>query len=255
MSANQEWDLQETRQLIGDMFGKEQLLLARQSLNSTLDRLRFAGFHFHEAMERWDQHHNDIKNFDPIHVVLGQGDEEVRHQRAERMDELSAHVQACVQSLHAIPDILAHGIYYSLALNIKYSLSERKIAAWSISQKLALDPSLRRLDDLFRSIYSAGDFEYLDALNNHGKHRSIINTAVWSDLTGLAENPISLQFSDFKYSGANYSRRDIRPVLTDEYARISKGIVQCGVELLNILKLKKRENETGLKILDVTKDD
>lgn len=241
MSGNREWDLQQTRQLIGDLFGKNQLLLARQSLNSTLDRLRFAGFHFHEAMARWDQHLEDIKEFHPFEVALGLGDEEVEHQRAKRMDELSAHVQACVQSLHAIPDILAHGIYYGLALNMKYPLAERKIAAWSVSEKLALDPSLHQLNDLFRFIYGSGDFEYLDALNNHGKHRSIVNTAVGSDLTGEAKDPISLQFSDFKYSGANHDRRDIRTVLTDEYERISKGIVDGGVELLNVLHLKKKD--------------
>lgn len=241
MSVYPIWNMQETRELIADLYGKDQMLLARESLNSVVDRRDFAHFHFHEAMDRWEQHLIDIKDCNPVVVALGCGIEEIDNRRAQRMDELAAHVQACVHSLHTIPDIMAHALYYSLALDSISPLKERDIAAKKVTKKLIGDTSLQQLKDLFESMYSSGNFDYLDALNNHGKHRSIVRTAIWSDLTGKAENPIELQFSDFSYDGTRHKGRDIRSILTSEYERIARNIIDCGNELLRILKKRKAD--------------
>lgn len=245
MNSSPTWDLQATRQMIVDLYGKDQMLLARESLNSVVDRRNFAHFHFHEAIDRWEQHLIDIKDCHPVEVALGSGDVDIDNQRAKRMHELGAHVQACVHSLHTIPDIMAHGLYYGLALNQRFPLGEREITAKSVSKKLAENSSLHHLEELFKSMYSSGDFAYLDALNNHGKHRSIVQTAIWSDLTGEAKDPISLQFSDFNHSGAKHDGRDIRSVLTNEYERIARSIIDCGVELWNVLKQRKEAMLVG----------
>lgn len=239
MNSSPVWDLEATRKIIGKLYGKDQLLLARQSLNSAIDRRDFAHFHFHEAMKRWDQHLIDVKDCDPIEAVFGSGDDEIDDERARRMHELGAHVHACVQSLHTIPDIMAHGLYYGLALNQPSPLGERAISAKSVTEKLAGDPSLHGLQNLLKLMYSSGNFEYLDALNNHGKHRSIVQTAVWADLTGESKDPISLKFSGFKYSGTQRDGRDIRTVLTSEYERLARCIIDCGIELFSILERRK----------------
>lgn len=61
MNVNPNWNMQETREVIADLYGKDQMLLARESLNSVIDRRDFAHFHFHEAMDRWEQYLIDIK--------------------------------------------------------------------------------------------------------------------------------------------------------------------------------------------------
>ena len=230
--------------MIIELYGFDQMQLARPSMNSVVDRRNFAQYHFHEAMDRWEQHLLDIKECDPIEVSLYLGDEETESLRQRRMKEFASHVQACVQSLHAIPDIMAHVIYYGLALNKVSPLEERKVSARNIMKLLANDYSLKQLEALFMSMSSDGDFVYLDALNNHGKHRSLVTTAVWFDNSGQAEEPITIKFSEFNYDGIQHFPRDIRPVLTDEYGRIARSIVDCGIELWTILGQRHKNGLT-----------
>lgn len=236
MSNFQIWDLKETRELILRLHGKEQFLKANQSLNSALQRRDFARFHYFEAFDRWRAHLEDIKHEDPIEVVLACADEIANERRAQRMDELAAHVHSCVHSLHAIPDTMAHALYYGMALNLSSPLKERQITATSIAKLLDADSSLTELSRLFQSIYTGGDFAYINALNNHGKHRSMVRPSTWFDMTGKATAPITLEFSDFSYDEVSHARREIQPVISREYERISKGIVDCGIEILNVLK-------------------
>ena len=237
MSSYPIWDVKTTRELILSLYGKEHFLKANQSLNSALQRRDFAKFHYFEAFDRWEAHLEDIKNEDPIEVVLLTCEDEIANdRRAQRMDELAAHVHSCVHSLHTIPDTLAHALYYGLALNLSSPLKERKITASSVAKKLDEDSALTKLSDMFQSIYTSGDFTYIDALNNHGKHRSMVRPGTWFDMTGKATVPITLEFSDFSYDTARYARREIQPVLSREYERISKGVVDCGIEILNLLK-------------------
>jgi hypothetical protein len=230
------WDVKATKELILSLYGKEQYIKAQQSLNSSLQRRDFARFHYFVIFDRWGTHLDDIKNEDPINIVLACADEVVSDRRAQRMDELAAHVHSCVHSLHTIPDTMAHAIYYGLGLNLSLPLKERKITAAAIARGLDSDGSLKRMGDLFRSIYASGEFTYLDALNNHGKHRSMVQPATWFDMTEKSTQPITLEFSEFSYDGVSYARREIKPVLSSEYERISKSIVDCGVELMSVLK-------------------
>lgn len=242
MNSGPRWNCQETRQLIADLYGADQMLLARESLNSVIDRRSFARIHFQEASKRWEQYLMDIKDCHPFEILVGSGISEIDNLRFERMLELGAHVHACVHSLHTIPDIMARGLYYGLALNKVAPLGERAISVQSVTKAIAGDSTLEDLNGIFKSMYSSGDFPYLQALNNHGKHRSIVQTAIWSDLTGDAEVPISLQFSDFTYDKEKHTGRDILAVLTEEHDRISRSVIDCGVELWNVLKQRKDAN-------------
>lgn len=233
------WNLKDTKELILELYGKPKYIMAAQSLNSTVDRLDFARFHFHEAMSRWDAHLIDIQDCHPLEAALGSGDEETDARRARRLHELAAHVQACVHCLHTIPDILAHALYYGLALDVTTPLGERQINARNVASIVRTDSALQHLYDLFVSVHTSTDFKYLDALSNHGKHRSLVRTSVWWDMTGKAPDPVILQFSEFSYDGDKHDTRDVRPFLVAEYERISRALVDCGMELWNILKLKR----------------
>ena len=217
MSSYPIWDVKATKELIFDLYGKEQFLKAQQSLNSALQRRDFAKFHYFEAFDRWDAHLKDIEKDNPIHVALDCADEIAMERRAQRMDELAAHIHSCVHSLHTIPDTMAHAIYYGLALNLSSPLKERQITALAVAGRLSSDDSLGKVNDFFRSIYAGDSFSYISALNNHGKHRSMVRPATWFDMTGQALVPITLEFSEFSYDGIPYPRQEIKKILTFEY--------------------------------------
>lgn len=236
MSESSTWEVKKTRDLVNKLYGKKQYLIAKQSINSVLQRKDFARFHYFEAFERWDAHMEDIKNEDPINLVLACADEITNERRANLMEELAAHVHACVHSLHTIPDIMAHALYYGLSLDSRFPLNERSITAKSVAKILASNESLTTLSKLLQSIYVEGDFNYIDALNNHGKHRSIIRPGTWFDLRAKSEVPITLEFSEFIYDGINYERHEIKPILSNEFERIDANIIYCGIEFLNVLE-------------------
>jgi hypothetical protein len=236
MTESPTWDVKATRELIDKLYGNKQSLIARQSINSVLQRRDFARFHYFEAFERWDEHLEDIKDESPINIVLACADEITNEKRANLMEELAAHVHSCVHSLHTIPDIMGHALYYGLALDSNSPLSERRITAKSVAKILVLDESLTKLGELLESIYLEGSFNYIDALNNHGKHRSIIRPGTWFDLRAKSELPITLEFSEFIYDGVSYKRQQIKPILSQEYERIAASIIYCGIEFSNVLK-------------------
>lgn len=247
MSSYPIWDVKTTRELIFNLYDKEQFLKANQSLNSVLDRRYFAKFHYLEAFNRWKVYLEHIENEDPIDIVFLTCEDEIKNdERARCIDELTAHIHACVHSLHTIPDTLAYALYYAMGLNLSSPIkNEKYIMASSVAEKLAKDSSLNKLRDLFESIYTGGDFTYINALNNHGKHRSMVRPGTWFDLTGKATTPITLEFSDFTYETVRYARREIQQTLASEFERISKGVVDCGIEILKLLKDRVVKPETN----------
>jgi hypothetical protein len=231
------WDRGATKQLIFDIYGKGQMLLAKDSLVSMVERADFASFHIHEAMSRWGQHFSEVKDL-PMGELLAPtcNDRKARH--ATRFHEIGAHVQACVQSLHSLADILSHALYYGLALDKKFHLKEKDITYRTVAKKLAVDRSLEPLRRLFESIFTDGEFNYLTALDNHGKHRSIVASAVWFHV-GPDPKPVSLEFLGFIYAGTRYEGRPVLPFLICEYERIDMRMVECGIELHNVLQQRK----------------
>lgn len=63
------WDQGVTKQLIFNIYGKDQMLLTRDSLVSMVERADFASFHIHEVTLRWDQHISEVRDL-PMGEVL-----------------------------------------------------------------------------------------------------------------------------------------------------------------------------------------
>ena len=227
------WDLQETRTLVRARHGREQLEIARLSLGSTIDRREYARYHYHEAMELFDSHIGELHSSQRLFtVILGGNDEDEQDEFHQHLDRIGAHVTACVQSLHAIADIFAHAIYYSLGYNLLPSaLSERQISLVPVKKMLSSKREHVGLAKALGSLSSHSDFKYLSALANHGKHRSLVRPKLWLHMTDKAPDPYTLQFQQFTYDGKPYAQRDIRPFLQSEFNRISVIVVETGNEL------------------------
>ena len=231
-------NLQDTRNFVRHRFGVEQVELAGLSLGSTIDRLEYARFHYHEVRELIETRIEPLQKSQRLFIAM-MGAE--RNERQRRYDEtrahIGAHVVACIQSLHAISDILAHAIYYSLGLNLQVNtLSERQIAAHMVTEKLLANPNYLSLADSLKKLSCHEHSEYLVALANQSKHRSLVKPTLWLHMAQEATKPLSLQFQDFSCRGKLYERREILPFLESTFNQVSKIVTDSIVELNAVLR-------------------
>jgi hypothetical protein len=125
-----EWDYQKTETAIERCYGKNQLKLASPSLRSAVDRHQYARIHYHATLDLLDEIvKTQFQDKGFLKVILSNDESECACFHDFSL-KVGAHVTACIQSLHAAVDILAHAVYYSLALDrIPKPLEARKITS------------------------------------------------------------------------------------------------------------------------------
>ncbi len=156
------------------------------------------------------------------------------------MTQLGAHAIACVQSIHSIPDILAHTFYFSLRLNQVTVLDESKINANSVCKLLEQDPKFQDFGLALKQLTTEGQYKHLRALCNHSKHRSIIQPLLNENWTGKRENRHELRFSSFQYETDSFPEISIKSLLEPEYERSSYTTVEAGKKLNDVLSKLRR---------------
>lgn len=177
------WDIEETREHIRRLFGDDQLELAKPCLRSVVDRQTYARIHFQDAKAKIDSYtQTALQDASLFDVTFGDSEAWVEFNIFLR--EVGAHLTACVQSIHAVPDILAHAIYYSLGLNqATGALKARDVCAGSVLRLLRRERQLSAITALLESLMSTDTFAHLAALANQAKHRSIVFPSLDEDLT------------------------------------------------------------------------
>lgn len=230
------WNMGEARNIITISHGKGQAELAYQSMCSTIDRQEYARYHYHNAKKLFDQHVEKLYSPASFMKASIEGSEKLN----QCIWEIGAHVTACVQSLHSMGDIFAHAIYYALGYNLKQPppLSERKIDLHSVKRELEKTAEHVNLAQELALLASGDNFAYLGALSNHSKHRSLIRTWMWGDMTGKKLDPYTLEFQRFIYDKKTYPSRSILPFLQSEFDRQSLRIHEAG----NVLNLVLRSD-------------
>ena len=231
------WHLEETRRHVATIYGRRQLDLARPCIRSVVDREDYARIHYQDAQLILDEYVDaSLKDASLMSVTLG-GDDEAWSDFNVFIRKIGAHLVACVQSLHSLPDILGHAIYYSLGMNLsRNALSARQITPTSVLKKLQRENDAKTLCELFAEVFSGGSFSHLSALANHSKHRSLVFPALNEDLTGSGRDRHSIVFEGFAYEGVWYPQIGAKEFLAAEYRRISVLVVQCGNELNSVLR-------------------
>ncbi|GGX09631.1 hypothetical protein [Undibacterium macrobrachii] len=130
------WNINETRQHIARLFGRDQLLVAKDSLRSIDDRMTYAAIHYQDAANLIDAYVNEHLKNASLFEVLYLDDENFSTDFNFFIRKVGAHLIACIQSIHTLPDILAHAIYYSLAINLTQKpIKERMITASSVGKR------------------------------------------------------------------------------------------------------------------------
>jgi hypothetical protein len=231
------WDLETTRELVGQQHGTAQLELLAPCLQSIADRQFYAGYHFYEHQRLLrdaidskldDQHILDIT------LPLTPATRVAMH---ELQAKVGAHVLACTQSLHAIADTLAHSVYYAVAGNLGPSaLAERDIGIGSLVRFLAARPQYADVSKQLSELRDHQGFKYLSALVNHSKHRSIILPGLHVAANGSAAKQYQIKFAAFSYGGTHYPALEVVGFLEPFYSWFSGQIVETGNALMSALR-------------------
>lgn len=222
------WNLAALRDAVQERYGREQKDALNAPLNSVIQRGAFAKYHYVEAkrlLEAATAAHAEPG--DMMMLILGGDTASAAFQQARF--QAAAHITACVQNMHATADILAHTVYFALAMNLDpaLSLKPRQIGMAQIIKKVTVGPIHQQLS----ALVDHEGFRYLSALNNHSKHRSIVDIPFSLDLTSTPV-PSGLKFAAFEYDDEVFPDRWAMPTLDEEYGRQSKLIIGIG-QLLN----------------------
>lgn len=232
------WDLNETYRYVQNIFGHEQKRLARESARSVTDRQAFSSYHFEETIrlsEEFERAH--MIDVSTILQLRARGAEESEREFQVFMVKAGAHSVAAVQSLHAIPDIFAHALYFSSGQNLgPRALEESHVSLPNVAKCLQYDPNFAKLSLQLRSIQTGSGWSHLAALSNNSKHRSVVRASYSEDWFGIGPRVRGLQVSSFRHKGKDYPAIGLRDLLEPEYERIMRLIVHIGNELNSCLR-------------------
>lgn len=238
-----QWNMSETRNLIKLLYGREQLEMAKPALRSVIDRRDYAYFHYHEANNLFQAFAEENLVDEPLLWVIHQSDESCSKFHW-LITKIGAHVVACIQSLHAVADIMAHAIYYTLAMNrSENALRETNVSATTVLKKLGESAELSIVYQCMTELTSGGRADHLAALSNYSKHRSIIRTAMTEDWTGEELERHRLTLGGFSYKGRSFPEARVNDFATDEHDRIARLIVDTGNAVHAVLQLRSENIE------------
>lgn len=222
------WDLKKTYALVKKLHGQDRERRTRESARSLDDRQRFARYHFRETIrlsKAFEKHLVGTKTLLEIHAL---GAEKKSAAFDLYILRAGAHSIAAVQSIHALPDILANTLYFASG---SQSLTDKEIKLPRVVGVLKADKALSSLSKQLASATSGNAWRHLAAVSNVSKHRSVVRAALNEDWTGNRKDLRELHVSSFEHDNQRYPSISLRELLEPEYARLSKLIVDVGNEL------------------------
>lgn len=223
-----QWHIQLSRDLITRRHGAGQLALARNAFRAATVRLDHARYHFLELKRLLREHIDDKLVEQNLYDVALPGSEgwDVLQ---DGLIKVEAHMIACAQSVHAVPDALAHIAFYAAGLNFAQKpLSEEKIPLKTLLATSALiavghgtvQQSLRELAD-------DPSFAALEAVVNYAKHRGLPDPALQLEPEDHP-TPYAMQFESFSYGGIVRPRVEVERLLAPAYVAVSHAVVRTG---------------------------
>lgn len=225
------WNLADLKNAVRQQYGPKQEEVLIPPLNSVVQRGAFAKYHYLEAKRLLEAATADhAEPGEMMMLLLGSDMASAAFQQARF--QAAAHITACVQSMHATADTLAHAVYFALGMNLDPTLylKPRQISIWNVIDKVSVGPIQKPLTELVEH----EGFRYLTALNNHSKHRSIVDIPFSLDVTATPA-PSGLKFAAFEYENDEFPDRWAMPTLDAEYSRQSLLIIGVGQTLNSTL--------------------
>jgi hypothetical protein len=231
------WSLKNTYAFVRKAFGTEQERLAKASTRSIVDRENFARYHFGDALRLQRAFERKYLSNGLLIDLHGQEGERNRIAFEIFMIKAGAHATAAIQSVHAIPDVLAHAVYYSTGQRIQSpALHNRDISIKPVERLLAHTPKLGSMATMLRQVHAGDSWHHLAAVANTSKHRSVVRATLSEDRTGTRKNFRELYISAFEKDGRKFPAISLQALLEPEYNRISKLVIEIGHALITHLR-------------------
>ncbi|MBM3357118.1 MAG: hypothetical protein FJY54_05265 [Betaproteobacteria bacterium] len=148
------------------------------------------------------------------------------------LTKTGAHAVACAHCIHALPDLLAHAIYFALGLNLLPTpLKERAVSSTTVIDILKRAPHHQILRSTLSSLCNDGNFKHVAALSNKAKHQGIVKPSLNEDMTGTRKDRHEIRFTAFQHSGKSFPEAKIAELLGPAYKLASEAIVKSGNEI------------------------
>ncbi|KAA8977833.1 hypothetical protein [Halospina sp. K52047b] len=228
-----EWDLKELKDKVLHVHGKPAYSNLSPCLNSIFERQEFARYHYHEAKTFMEGYMDDsYPDMELVRLVFS-GSGSHREQLEDNKFRARAHIVGCVQSLHSISDILGHVVYYSL--NLSQASTERDISLLKVRKWVGANRQYKRITDGLDELISHQGYQYLVALANYSKHRSIISLNFNFNLRPSTTAMRELVFPSFTYDGTFFPATSVYQFLESEFSRESKLVFEIGNEINRLL--------------------
>jgi hypothetical protein len=239
-----QWNLEELRNRTAELFGETQKELLSPCLQSVFDRQDFARIYFHLAKDTLNDYlGDDTEPSDLIKLVLrpkfdGWTDWD------ECQLKVRAHIISCLSNLHIVSDTLGHVIYYVLGLNFEPAtkIAEHRISLRSVKKKISESKRCGRINELMNSLLDSDTYEYLNAIVNHSKHRSIVEPFFNLNMRAVKGNAHEIWLREFKYADKDFDRRLAFAYLEKEFDRQSELIIKLGSALNETLEKRLLQN-------------
>ena len=231
------WHLPPTYALIRKRFGAQQERIARESIRSALDRQEFASYHYTEVVRLKRGYERRYLTSNLLIDLHGQDGHKRRDAFERFIVKVGAHAIATVQSLHAIPDVLAHALHYATGANLApRPMASRSISARTVASSLQKDVHFKSLSSLLAGTQSSTTWSHLSALSNLAKHRSVIRTALNEDFTGTRKELREVHFKSCEYDGAFFPAISLQALLEPAYDQLMTSTLSIGHELTSCLR-------------------
>ncbi len=221
------WNIRLLKKKIKTDHGIEQCRLISPCLDSLYKRQEYARYHFRELEQLLEI--SISKNKD-IKALLDLMSPSLRGEYDKNKIKADAHLLALMQSMHCIPDTLAHVIYFAFAMNfnVKLQVKETDITIHNVKRKFEDHEINNNLVKLISILIENESYKYLNAAVNHSKHRNLISTYPMIDFNEI-EKDFKFVFTRFEYKNKIYEQRGILDFVELEYDRQSRLIVEIGI--------------------------
>ncbi len=225
-----------SKKTAGKLYAPDHMQKLSLSLNSIFDRIEFCRFHFHESKVALDKVLHDKTDQASLISLILHFDSKVHEEFEDCKFRARAHIISCIQSLHSVSDILSQVIYY--ALDIKKAKTESEITLKKNYKWINSTGGFDVLSNMLGTLIYHDDYNYLCAVVNHSKHRSIVEPYFNVNLHKQGKNIQEMRFRNFEFDGKEYPSRLVETFIESEFNRESNLVINIGNEVNRIVLAK-----------------
>ena len=220
------WDMNKTRELLKLKYGNQQVLAARNAIRGSTARLDHARYHFQELRQLLKQHIDDqLPERHLLELTLVGPSAAVMN---EVLTKVEANMIACAQSVHAIPDAMAHVVFFAAGLNLKPEpMPDRYVSLRTVFPLLVKDKRFEGVAAIFEAMKADAAWVALDEIVNYGKHRGLPDPVLQLEPAN-SSLPYAMMFPSFRYGNEVRPEVEVEELLRPAYELMSRTVVDTG---------------------------